>query len=191
MTKLILQYTSLSFKQYGIISCVAFIAGLLFFCIYHDIIIIRLLIKQTVKNELSITQTTIKKRAKLIYWHDAKWHTQEKELLESQDTIKTITYLLASWLSLMQTEQIIEKNITIQTILLDKSGHELYISFDKNFLPKKSSLRAKVLLIESLLKTIRAHTNTITSIRLLVRHKTLIDPHLDFSRSWSTNGFLA
>jgi hypothetical protein len=174
--------------HYWLISCIALIAGFTFYSIYNDLIIIKFPFKKTLHplSELNIQ----KKNVKLIYWHNNKWQTEEKELLNSDNTNTTITYLMTSWLNTLFDEHIISKNVEVQSVMLDASHNEVYISFDRNPFGKESSTYEKLMFIQGLLRTLQTNTTRIQHVRLLVHYKPIHDYHLDFSRPWPITGFI-
>lgn len=170
------------------ISIFSLSVGILIYAIYNDIIII----KWPSKNTQNITQNinSQKKIFKLSYWKNNRWNTEEKELLSSQNKITTLTYLITSWLNLLDEEQLMIKKVSLQTVLLDASGSEAYISFDRNPFDKESSTFQKLIMIEGLLKTLRENNLNLNSVYFLVHNRPINDPHLDFSQSWPIIGFL-
>lgn len=172
--------------NYIIISAATLFCGFLFYAFQHDIIIFRFPAKQA----NFVTNLNIqKKNFKLIYWHNNKWNYEEKEIIDSDNKIKTLTHLVTGWLQVLEEEQIIVKKVSIQSVLFDNSGKEAYISFDRNPLNKQSSTYMKLMLVEGLLKTIRENKFQLQNIYLLVHHKPLHDQHLDFSKPWPVIGF--
>lgn len=174
--------------HYFLISILALIAGFLFYCLYNNLIIVSFQFKK--RPEIIAEINAQKKSFKLIYWHKNKWNIEEKELLSSDNKAKTIDYLIKSWLSMLHDEHILIKDIDLQSIMLDKSGAEVYISFDHNPLNKKNSTFEKLMFIEGLLKTIRTNKIALNKVYFLVNHKPLIDYHLDFSQPWPLSGFI-
>lgn len=173
---------------YFIISSSALLLGLFLYALYNELILIKIPSKKIAASVADITVQ--KKNFQLIYWHANKWVTEEKELISSDNLSKTLTYMLTSWLNLLEEEHIIQKKPSIQSIMLDAPQTGLYISFDRSFLPKDFSTYKKLLLIEGLLKTLRANSIPITSCYFLVNHQPMHDQHLDFSQGWPINGFL-
>ena len=130
-----------------------------------------------------------RRKATLIFWHHDRWEKEMVDLVWPTDTAQAITYLLNSWLTLLDEEHITEQKITVQSVLLANNGTQALISFDRTPLAKESSTCAKWLLLEGLLKTIRENGIAITNVVFLVRHQPLRDYHLDFSNPWPIDGF--
>ncbi len=172
--------------HYLLISLSALCAGTIFYGMYNDFIIIRFPLKNVPS---ALTTTAQKKNFKLFYWAQGKWHMEEKELL-AQNAVKTLTYIIASWLALLEDERVMDKKVSVQSVLIDALGTEAYISFDRNPFSKESSIYQKLMWIEGLLKTIRENGIPLKTIRFLVHHKPLQDQHLDFSSSWPISGYI-
>lgn len=173
--------------QYLLLSLSSFFIGLIFYCYYHEIIIIR---KFSHTTQAVSTAPVIKRNFTLHYWKDKAWHKDEKELIDAEDKTQTLNYLITSWLGLTEEEGLLQRKTSIQSIMLDMQGQEAFISFDCNPLKKESSTQAKWMWIEGLLKTVRENKIPVIAIRFLVHHKPLHDYHLDFSHSWPISGFL-
>lgn len=136
-------------------------------------------------------QNKTKKICTIHYWHHNRWNTESQELIWSSQLHENLGTIISSWLSLLDTEQIIPKKVTLQSVTLAPHHQDAYISFDRNVLPKEWSTYGKLMLIESLLKTIRSNAVPLHRIYILVHHQPLIDTHLDFSDAWPITGFLA
>jgi len=132
-----------------------------------------------------------KKRVTRVYWNNDAWHNEETELLWSDDDkANTLLHLITSWLALLDEEKVMEKKVSVQSVVLSLSGADAYISFDRNPFTKNQSTYSKLLWVEGLLKTVRENGVKVQAIYFLVHHQPLTDFHLDFSNPWSINGFL-
>jgi len=80
--------------------------------------------------------------------------------------------------------------VSLQNVLISIDETEVYISFDRNLLNEENSTKEKLMLIESLLKTLRDNEITVQQVHLLVHHQEMLDSHLDFSHAWPIIGFL-
>lgn len=131
-----------------------------------------------------------KKRVSRFYWNNDAWHSEEAELLWSEDKADTLAHLITSWLALLDEEKIMEKKVSLQSVVLSPSSVDAYISFDRNPFTKNQATYAKFMWVEGLLKTIRENGIKVQHIHLLVHHQSLTDFHLDFSNPWPITGFL-
>lgn len=161
-------------------------AGILFFAIQNELIIFNLSTVQKINQR----KPANKKQVNLIFWQNNQWKTETHDLLWTNNKQQDLRCLINAWLTLLHEENIMEKKVTLHTVLLAASDQVAYFSFDSAPLPKESATIVKLLFIEGLLKTIRENNITLQEIQFLVQHELLEDPHLDFSKSWPINGFL-
>lgn len=162
--------------------------GMFFFALKHEFILIRL-----PGSHNGLLQSTApannKKKVILFARTGDTWRTEQQELIWTNDVAENMRLLTMNWLAFNQEEHVAEKNVTVQSCALSTSEQEIYISFDRNPLPKEQSIMAKWSLIESLLKTIRENKIPLTNIHFLINHQPLQDQHLSFDLSWPVNGF--
>ena len=162
--------------------------GALSFAYVNNILIIRSPFSYQRSYKTDTTPISIsKKRVTLFFWHNDTWNKEEIDLIWSTDTAKTVHYLINSWLTLLEEEDIQEKRVALQSVAIH--DQKAYISFDRNPLDKTKAVFDKWLWIEGLLKTIRENNIDLQAVQLLVHHKLLNDFHLDFSNPWPITGF--
>lgn len=171
--------------SYILLSLTCAIAGIIFFAWYQEIIIIR----YPLVPQYSSTEMGIKKKVKLIFWHNEQWHTETHDMIWYSNNGKNIYYLINNWLTLLDAENISAKKITLQPVLLTIAQHEAYLSFDRNPFAKETNTFEKLMFIEGILRTIRDNGIPIQQVQFLVQHAPLNDPHLDFSKAWPIQGF--
>jgi hypothetical protein len=175
-------------KSYLILSLLLFGVGLLFYSWYNELIIIRLPFKK-IGTPVSHDQSQ-KKLSTLTFFNGDTFTTEQRELLISENSIKTLNDLITTWLTIQEEEQIIHKKVALHSILLDNTGKEAFISFDRNPLLKDASIYDKYNWIESLLKTIKDNVTSVQTVRFLVQGKPLPDYHLDFNVAWHITGYI-
>lgn len=133
--------------------------------------------------KLSSPSEHIYKEIKLYYWkHDqlqyetiqALWVTQKQQ---------NIHYVINSLLTFLYEEEIIPQVVTAETVILNPSESEAFISFDRKPFKKNSPIITKIHLLEALCKTI-APLYALQKIHFFVKHKPLEDPHIDCSIGW-------
>lgn len=171
----------------GIICTICTVIGILYFAISHKWILFRYPSSNTIAYSKPLTK---KKQATLFFWQHEKWKSETQDVLWSESIDHNIHTLINTLLNMLEEENILHKKITLQSALLSPSGHEAYLSFDHNPLPKESSTFEKWMIIEGLLKTIRENKIPIQGIQFLVYHQPLCDPHLDYSKPWPIHGFI-
>lgn len=176
---------------YWVIVCLCvMLFSMAYFAYNNQWIIINFPKKSVVVDEQKNLVQVTKKPISRIYWNNDAWHAEEAELLWSENTNETASHLITSWLALLDEEKVMEKKVSLQTVLISPSGADAYISFDRNPFTKNQSTHAKLMWVEGLLKTVRDNGIKIQNIYLLVHHQPLSDFHLDFSNPWPITGFL-
>lgn len=130
------------------------------------------------------------KNVLLFFWAHQAWHQENTQIVWNEYKAQNMYYLINSWLSLLDDEKLIPKKVSLQAAMFNPSNTELYLSFDRSLFYKESSTYEKWMLIESLLKTLRENDATTHTVRLLIHHQPMTDPHLDFSSGWPIGGFL-
>src|SRR3989304_6657885 len=88
------------------ISLSAVIAGIIFYALHHEWIVLRIMPRHSRKSAAS-TMEMQKKIVKLIFWHADAWHTEDVDSIWSHaDTAHNIHYLINQWLTLLDEEKI-------------------------------------------------------------------------------------
>ena len=174
--------------QYIFLSLACGTLGMLYFAYNQGWILIRSTSYNVEVERISNNLRAKKKSVNLVFWHNDKWNNETVDILETNDQAQTVQYLLNSWLTLLDEDNIMEKKVTVQSALIGPNG-QLYLSFDRNPFEQNDSTHKKWVWIESLLKTIRENKTTIQSVRFLVHHHIMEDNQLDFSNPWPASGF--
>lgn len=128
--------------------------------------------------------------ATLHYWTNNKWHKEHSTLLVSDDAADMTKQLISQLLDIFEQEKITDKQIALQQVISMGAGGHLLISFDRNPLSKNKNSFEKLMLVESLLKTIRENNIKISDVTLCAHYKPLNDAELDFSNPWPLYGFV-
>lgn len=131
-----------------------------------------------------------KKNVKIWFWKHDKWHFEENDILWGQDNATNITNLVQNWLIVLDEENITKNKINLQSTVNTQNQQTAYLSFDHNLFTKELSTYQKLIIVESLLKTLRTNQVSTQNIQFLVQHQTMKDNHLDFNNPWPINGFL-
>ena len=173
-------------KLFYIIILFSLLTSLIIFFYFNEIIILNFP-KTSLKKEL--LETAQRKTLNLFFWKDNRWHKDEIYVLWSKNINQNIFQIINNWLSLIDEEQIINRKISLQSSSVE--NYTLYLSFDNNPFSEDFSTRKKLMIIESLLKTLRESKIEINQIYFLVHHEVIEDAHLDFSNAWPINGFLS
>lgn len=168
----------------------AFLVGVFCFAIYNNWIIFRY---PSYKSEVKAFVSRIKvdkKQVELVYWHNKKWNKEKISMLWTADKAANIQYLVNNWLNLLDEEQVMNKKVSLQTVLMASCNNKAYLSFDRNPFGQNSSTHKKLMWVESLLKTLRENEVALQSVYFLVHHQIMQDYNLDFSKPWPIYGFL-
>lgn len=173
--------------QFSIIVFISFFIGMLFFAYQQEWIIIRLPWKQE-KAINSLSKPT-KQQVHLYYWKNQEWKKEEMQILQTPVKEEQLYNLINAWLTLVYDEYQTTNKTTLETIALNTGNQQIYVSFDKSLFPTQWSLYQKWMFVEGLLKTIHQFDYTITSVQFLIKHTSMKDAHLDFSRPWPIQGF--
>jgi hypothetical protein len=177
--------------KYCVLCCVgALLSALCYFAYNQQWIIIQVPDSKNRFEDDAKKALMTKKSVKRIFWHNDGWHIEETDLLWSDDKAENLTRLINSWLTLLDEEKVMEKKVSLQSIVLSPSGHDVYCSFDRNPFNKNNPTYEKLMWIEGLLKTIRENGIKIQQMFFLVHHQPLHDFHLDFSNPWPVSGFV-
>lgn len=128
-----------------------------------------------------------KKQVTIFYFRD-KWEHEVTEILWSKEETQNAQQLIQTVLSLLN-ENTETKKFTVEQVLLSYNNQYLLVFFDKSPLPKNISIRVKLMIIESILKTLRENSIKTPFIYFLVNNRPLPDAHLDFSIAWPLQGF--
>jgi hypothetical protein len=168
--------------------CIAtLISGILLYAISREYIIIRW--PQPGRTKDIQEQEKTKKKVTLHFWHHNRWHSETVDVLWPATTQGAIQATVQPLLALMEEEAIINKKTSLQSTACSLSGNEAYVSFDHAPFNKESSTLEKLMIVESILRTIRGNGITVPNVYFLVHHQALKDPHLDFSCAWPSSGF--
>jgi hypothetical protein len=194
-------------NNYFKLSIITFSLGSLFLALQKEWIVVRSPFAPQ-HNLAEIRQNLASTKQKLIiyYWADQRWNCETTDAISTNNRTKDLKHLVTSWLNLLSEEKILCQKPALQSVLLDQQAKNLYLSFDRALFTGTESTKEKLLIIESLLKTIREHQTTqpaklinkfsvtnqiaIETITFLVAHQSMSDTHLDFTISWPIKGFL-
>lgn len=179
------------------LSLITFSLGILFLALQKEWIVIRS--PFTPQHNLALIRQNLvssKKNLGLYYWANQRWNCETTEAISTSNHTKDLKHLVSSWLNLLTEEKILCQKPALQSVLMDQQTKNLYLSFDRTLFTGTESTKEKLLIIESLLKTVREYQATLSAnkfietVTFLVSHQPLSDPHLDFTISWPIKGFL-
>lgn len=167
-------------------------AGLAFHA-YQKEWVILLLPHQAAENSIESLQPQTacsqKKITLYFYKHDT-WHHEQTTVLWSDNVANNVKIVTNNWLTLLEEEKLLSNDVQVISAVLT-SNKEMLLSLNKDLFSNQDATYQKLMLIESLLKTIRTNKIAIQSIRFLVHHQVMLDDHLNFSIPWPITGYLA
>ncbi|MGE0009870.1 MAG: hypothetical protein AB7F19_04950 [Candidatus Babeliales bacterium] len=178
----------MTYKKTLFLCVMCLLSAILLFAYMKEWLIIRLPQVHThIINESHIT----KQQVSLWYWRQNRWHHEKTELLSSHSVSDNISQLVSALLVLFEEEKLVDKKVTLQSVTLSSDGMTAFISLDRSPMSKQASVYIKLMMIESILKTLRENGIKIQKVQFLTHHQPMQDMHLDFSNSWVISGFLA
>ncbi len=147
----------------------------------------------------------IRKKRITVFFYQQKEKKDLVSILWPQTIQEQLSTIVTSWLVLLKKEQIIPRDVSLDTLLVDSQNQTAYLSFNCHFLRPFEPTEQKLHVLESLFKTIStnheptlAHNGhplsytdqedtacrPITKIMLLANHEPMQDDFLDFSQVW-------
>ncbi len=131
----------------------------------------------------TFSSTKTHKEIHLYYWKHDQWQDDTIQSIWVNNSQQNIHYITNHLLTLLYEEGIISQIITAETVIINQSESEAFISFDRKPFKKNSPIITKTHLLEALCKTI-APLYPLQKIHFFVKHKPLEDPHIDCSIGW-------
>ena len=174
-------------KLFTALSIICFLAGMLFFFLYQEWLVISWH-RPYSQNETA--SPLIKKTVMVGRKKNNEWVQESVQILWSEDQKETLKTITNAWLSWLEDEGVLSKKIVAESVLFSPSGYEMYISFDHNPFDKHWSIHHKESFINALLKSYKENGCTVSSFYFLVHHEPLKDSHLDFNEPWNFSNFL-
>lgn len=165
------------------------IIGILFFLIYNNRIAISFRFGHNAAENALLVRSE-KKPIAVWYWINGTMKNDQRELLWSTSMVFNATNAINSWLAILDQEEAVAQPATIQDVSFSGDDQELIISFDRAPFGHDDAMYDKLMIIESLLKTLRGCEFAAQRVRFLVHHQPLSDAHLDFTKPWPMTGFV-
>jgi len=144
------------------------------------------------KNDIQIATNQEQAQKKLItgYWYTKDRWYQETSTIVWSDQEYAIKQIVNYWFETALQEKMIYNDVHIETVAITKQ-QEALISLDSNPFHASMSIHEKLMIMESILKTLRSNKVKIHSMRFLLHHESLYDHHLDLIRAWNINGYIS
>ncbi len=174
------------------LTLIACTIGAIFFLIQRKWLIIQWTFN-THENEAIAAkkETVFKKDVTFFWWKREKMHHEKATVIwRHNKNAENIKQIINTWLGYLKNEKLIDPVVAIESVVLSPAEQEAYLSFNQPFSWKEWSIFKKLMLIESLCKTLKSTGLPIKFITILVNHEPMIDDHIDFTHPWSADGFL-
>lgn len=166
-------------------TCLSFACGALWYAMHTEIIIFSF----PAFAEYTLQQAD--KKQVTLFWRSEKELLQEhNECIWSKSTSQNISTVIATWLSYMQEEDLLDKRIKLETVALTPAANEACISFTHTLFEQQQNCIKKWYIVESLFATLKPLFPELKTIRLLVQCQPLYDEHIDCSVSLPITQFL-
>lgn len=172
---------------------IALCAGILFFVVEQRLLVVdvRFFRTATPPEESEHERRATKKQVTLYV------HKEQKELSEKTAIVwrhdnqtENIKALINAWLMLLYAERIIDEKTIVETVGLSEEQKIAYVVFNRPWLKSQTATIDKLLLVESLLKTIKSVIVGVGAVQLLVKHEAMRDVHLECDYPWPIDGWL-
>lgn len=135
-------------------------------------------------------QPVDKKKITLFWYNDHQKNEENADIIWTDQTNKNIAAVVSAWLSLMQEEQRIEKNVKLETVALTPARTEAFLSFSHTLFNRDYAIIKKWQILEGLFLTLNTLFPELSLAGLLVNDKPLFDEHIDCSASLPVASFL-
>ncbi len=173
----------------GILSIIATILGILCYGYFNEWLIIRNPWINPYHAQTQVTRSQ-KKEILLFVWRHDCWQKDMVSLKLPENIQEQALIIVQAWLHEAFQSGFIHTACTLEAALLDTRTGCLYLSFATSPCDIHASTYTTLVIIESLLKTIRYNMpDALQSIQLMVHHTPLEHPHIECTRPLALTGF--
>lgn len=172
----------------------ALCAGILFFVVEQRLIVVDVrFFRATTTPEEGEHERRATKKQVTLYAHKENKELSEKTAIvwRHDNQTENIKALANAWLTLLHAERIIDEKTIVETVGLSEEQKIAYVTFSLPWLKPQTSTIDKLLLVESLLKTIKNAVSGVSAVQLLVKHEAMKDVHLECDYPWPLDGWLS
>lgn len=168
---------------YFLVSTLCGAAGIIFFLIQHDFIILQLPFKSIEKQPSEAVQKNLQLNTSVFFVHGDKILHEKIKLSYAQLNEQEQTDLLAKkWLAKNINERNISPHITITSTAININENYIFICFNESFLNVDWGINQNWLLLQTLLKTLHSGGIKRYGVLFCVDDKPMSDRQLDFSQ---------
>jgi hypothetical protein len=164
----------------------ATVTGFCYFAWQHHWIILNIPWNTTIESQTVYT----KKKCIIHLWRQGTWTQESVELLWSQREPFNVQQLTQAAFSLLAEEYATKQKVVVEQVLMHHDNQQLLIFLNNTPLEKNMSIHIKLMIIESVLKTLRANDIKTPWLNFLVHNQPLGDTHLSFTQPWPLAGFV-
>jgi len=119
-----------------------------------------------------------------LHWFSRdSWHKDTQTIVWEQNQINC-ERVINAWLDNALQEELIMYDVHSESVALT-SSNEAIVSFDGSLFSGQASIYEKLMIIQGITHSVKDAIPEIQSIRFLLHQELYLDPHLDFSVSWS------
>lgn len=170
------------------LAAIFFVAGLGYYSLQQGWLIIQLPLFNT-RTHTNQQSSARSQSVTLYMWNNTQWKKEKTELILPTEPAAGAQIIIQALLAWLVEEKIVQKKVLVEHTLLTSSQQELLVCLDKTFLSKAMSIHLKVMIVESMVKTLRENGVKIPFVRFLVDHQPMQDAHIDFAHGWPLEGY--
>ena len=174
-------------KETIFLSIIFSIVSVLFFAYQESWLIFMVPNKKKI---VQLSTETKPAEAVLYFWKYGKWNFEKVSYIKSSDQAQNIKNLAHLYFRLLDDEEVIHNDVSVNSVVLNTNKQTAFISCNQSPFNSQDHTKAKLMIIEGLLKTLRENNVSVSSIQFLINHQPLDDDHLDFTIPWPLTGYL-
>jgi hypothetical protein len=163
------------------------VAGFIFF-LYQESWLIINLPSQSKSLSPTFTNKSEYQETVLYIWNHNRIEKETGQILKTGHRAEVIQDLINQFLKLCQEADSIQQATHVQSVIWSDNQKTIFISFNQSLFDKQSSTFEKLMIIDSLLKTLKNTQLDIAYVQFLVNHQPLQDSHLNFEIPWPMSG---
>ncbi len=173
-------------KRWFFLLGASFLAGMLWYAMYSEYIIIRL--NRTIIQD-SLVQSH--KKSTLVFFVNHAYKKEQVEITCKEfDPLDLYLCVVHAWAEVLTAEKYLLRPCIIDAATLDATTKTAYISFELAPITASASIYQKLSEVEAFLQTIRINCPFVQQVCFLQNGLPLKDDHLDFSDFWPVTGFI-
>lgn len=169
----------------SIASVIALFTGSIYYLYYSEIITVHMPARA-----YYVAQKATKKHVALNRFANNQKQIETIDLVWHNNCAINLNAVTAAWVKHMQEENNIDKHIKIDTVALNASQTEAFISLSHKLVAPNLSIMQKWLILQAFFDTIHPLFPEVTHVRFLIKNEPMADEDIDFSASLPITNFL-